>query len=152
MPIKFRCHQCRQLLGISRSQAGEHVDCPQCGRSVQVPVPKGRKPRQQPLPKPASGLISALEELSSLSGSFDQRQTLHATTDVSEFQPNPVAVVETKRPQPELVTVDESDSYEPPTELEESLAELADFETAGVYGVSPSSLHLVFASRPESSP
>ena len=41
MPIKFRCHHCRQMLGISQTRAGAIVDCPGCGRSLQVPLVDG---------------------------------------------------------------------------------------------------------------
>ncbi|MBL8848640.1 MAG: zinc ribbon domain-containing protein [Planctomycetaceae bacterium] len=37
MPIKFRCPNCRQFLGISPKKAGELTDCPACGRTVRVP-------------------------------------------------------------------------------------------------------------------
>jgi hypothetical protein len=69
MPIKFRCHQCRQFLGISRSQAGGVVDCPTCGRTIRVPDLDGTV---KPLPKPKldpkdSKLAAALNELASIS-------------------------------------------------------------------------------------
>jgi hypothetical protein len=45
MPIKFRCYQCNQLLGVSRSKAGKSVNCPKCGTGLVVPdageVPAG---------------------------------------------------------------------------------------------------------------
>lgn len=37
MQIKFRCQYCQQLLGISKSRAGARVDCPGCGRTINVP-------------------------------------------------------------------------------------------------------------------
>jgi hypothetical protein len=37
MPIKFRCYQCNQLLGVSRSKAGKAVNCPKCGTGLVVP-------------------------------------------------------------------------------------------------------------------
>ncbi len=37
MPIKFRCYHCKKFMGISRSKAGNVVDCPTCGRTVRVP-------------------------------------------------------------------------------------------------------------------
>jgi hypothetical protein len=37
MPIKFRCYQCNQLLGVSRSRAGKAVNCPKCGTGLVVP-------------------------------------------------------------------------------------------------------------------
>ncbi len=65
MPIKFRCDYCRQLLGISRSKAGQIVDCPTCGRVVRVPELDGRR---EPVPEPEmnladSELTGALAEL-----------------------------------------------------------------------------------------
>lgn len=65
MPIKFRCRHCRQFLGISRTKAGEIVDCPTCGRSVRVPLTDGKS---EPVPQPKldfqdSSLAGALDEL-----------------------------------------------------------------------------------------
>jgi hypothetical protein len=37
MPIKIRCYQCNQLLGVSRSKAGKAVNCPKCGTGLVVP-------------------------------------------------------------------------------------------------------------------
>ena len=68
MPIKFRCHYCRQFLGISQTKAGAVVDCPTCGRSVRVPELDGRV---APIPEPElnlddSELVQALDELASI--------------------------------------------------------------------------------------
>lgn len=68
MPIKFRCQQCRQFLGISRSKAGSVVDCPTCGRTIRIPDLDGTV---RPLPKPGldmqdSSLSRALDELASI--------------------------------------------------------------------------------------
>ncbi|MBC8290234.1 MAG: hypothetical protein H8E37_07945 [Planctomycetes bacterium] len=68
MPIKFRCHHCRQFLGISRAQAGGIVDCPTCGRTIRVPDLDGTV---SPLPRPGldpqdSKLAAALSELASI--------------------------------------------------------------------------------------
>ncbi|MCA9078733.1 MAG: hypothetical protein KDA93_27160 [Planctomycetaceae bacterium] len=65
MPIKFRCRHCRQFLGISRSQAGEITNCPQCGKAIRVPNLDGSV---TPIPPPKlnledSELANALNEL-----------------------------------------------------------------------------------------
>src|SRR3954453_19410979 len=39
VPIKFRCFQCNQLLGVSRSKAGSIVACPKCATELIVPAP-----------------------------------------------------------------------------------------------------------------
>jgi len=70
MPIKFRCQHCDQLMGISRSKAGDVVDCPTCGMSVRVP---GLDGEVAPLPQPKldlkdSELASALDELAAIGG------------------------------------------------------------------------------------
>jgi hypothetical protein len=79
MPIKFRCQQCRQFLGISRSKAGSVVDCPTCGRTIRIPDLDGTV---RPLPKPSldlhdSSLARALDELALIGASseddFDSR-------------------------------------------------------------------------------
>lgn len=70
MAIKFRCLHCQQLLGISTTKAGTIVDCPACGRSVNVPTEGGvakRTELKQPSSKD-SGLLNALQELSALGG------------------------------------------------------------------------------------
>ena len=48
MPIKFRCPNCQQFLGISRAKAGLVTDCPTCGRTIRVPELDGSV---KPLPR-----------------------------------------------------------------------------------------------------
>ncbi|MEO1998800.1 MAG: hypothetical protein ABGZ17_26435 [Planctomycetaceae bacterium] len=74
MPIKFRCQKCRQYLGISRSKAGQIVDCPTCGRSVRVP---GLDGQVVPLPTPAmdmqdASLVNALDALARIGDETEQ--------------------------------------------------------------------------------
>lgn len=68
MPIKFRCSYCRQFLGISRSRAGEIVDCPTCGRSIRVPGLDGSiQPTKEPERHVRDEQLSrALDELATL--------------------------------------------------------------------------------------
>ncbi len=69
MPIKFRCQKCRQFLGISRSRAGQIVDCPTCGRATRVP---GLDGTVEPLPGAPQldsrdpSLLNALDRLAEL--------------------------------------------------------------------------------------
>jgi DNA-directed RNA polymerase subunit RPC12/RpoP len=58
MPIKFRCGQCDQLLGIARRKAGAVVDCPTCGAKTIVP-----RPRENGEPPPKAGALSLLERV-----------------------------------------------------------------------------------------
>jgi hypothetical protein len=37
MPIRFRCRDCGQLLGIARRKAGAEVACPNCAKKLTVP-------------------------------------------------------------------------------------------------------------------
>lgn len=39
-PIKFRCHRCDKLLGVSARKAGAVVNCPECGAPLQIPTPE----------------------------------------------------------------------------------------------------------------
>lgn len=44
MPIRFRCTQCKQLLSVSRKQAGAETVCPACGMEVRVPTLESAQP------------------------------------------------------------------------------------------------------------
>lgn len=89
MPIKFRCQQCRQFLGISRAQAGEIVDCPTCGRTIRVPDLDGTV---KPLPQPGlkfddARLKNALDEIALIGdGDFrkDQSDVEAVSSDISD--------------------------------------------------------------------
>ena len=88
MPIKFRCQQCRQFLGISRSKAGSVVDCPTCGRTIRVPDLDGSV---KPLPKPSldlqdSSLEEALNEIASIGGDLDDEEFDAASVSDSDEQ------------------------------------------------------------------
>ena len=80
MAIKFRCPHCRQLLGISTTKAGTTVDCPACGRSVNVPHEGGvaTRPEQSMRPGAHPGLIDALHELTTFGTSEPPPGTLPA--------------------------------------------------------------------------
>jgi hypothetical protein len=90
MPIKFRCQHCRQFLGISRTKAGDVVDCPTCGRSVRVPNLDGTV---APVPEPRLNvheLAGALDELARIgeAGAADA-----ADEPADEFAPAPKPTV-----------------------------------------------------------
>jgi len=57
VPIKFRCHHCQQLLGVSRNRAGGVVACPRCAAELMVPDPDEpgvmTPEPQPPFPAPA---------------------------------------------------------------------------------------------------
>lgn len=61
MQIKFRCQYCQQLLGISKSRAGARVDCPGCGRTINVPGAAVQDPRDAS-DEPAAGRDNSLDE------------------------------------------------------------------------------------------
>jgi DNA-directed RNA polymerase subunit RPC12/RpoP len=79
VPIKFRCYQCNQLLGVARSKAGTVVNCPKCSAGLIVPDltepsepgPNPEPPqelssgpeRQEPQPTGAPGLEDLLAEI-----------------------------------------------------------------------------------------
>lgn len=82
MAIKFRCTYCRQLLGISTTKAGTTVDCPACGRSVNVPAEGGTAspPQQNLRPSDHPGLLDALHELSALGNPEASQSPASATS------------------------------------------------------------------------
>ncbi len=86
MQIKFRCQHCNQLLGISSSRAGARVDCPGCGRSIQVPGSANRAADSSATdpPAPSEGkrdqtlddALAALVQLSDQKSSSTARQSI----------------------------------------------------------------------------
>ena len=61
MPIKFRCVQCNQLLGVSPSKVGSVVSCPRC--AVELIVPEADAPPEVPRapePEPIPSILSSL--------------------------------------------------------------------------------------------
>jgi len=73
MPIRYRCPQCSQLLGIGVAQAGQLTQCPICGAAHRVPaalstdrVPiartEGRGLIRSPAPRPAGRAASSVPE------------------------------------------------------------------------------------------
>jgi hypothetical protein len=51
MPIRFRCPQCHQLMGIARRKAGTTVSCTACHSPVTVPA-EDDAPMTAPIPAP----------------------------------------------------------------------------------------------------
>lgn len=100
MPIKFRCPQCRQFLGISRSKAGEISDCPMCGKAVRVPDLDGTV---KPLPTPElnledSSLVDALGELAGIGAETESgvparlgAEDVRIAVELSSPAPEPIA-------------------------------------------------------------
>ncbi|MCA9082466.1 MAG: hypothetical protein KDA81_00355 [Planctomycetaceae bacterium] len=146
MPIKFRCHHCHQLLGISRSRASAVVDCPQCGRTLRVPDLDGRireLPQPGRLHQSDDNLLTALAELSRLNDAdTEPSETASAVTmgraaTVSSKHPHsaPVQLSATHQEDPIAFSAPEAtsaatddDSFEEsddPQILYEPLAELA---------------------------
>jgi phage FluMu protein Com len=60
--MKFRCFQCNQLLGVSRSKAGSVVKCPKCSTDLIVPEPdEGPVSVDQPsAPETTAAFLSAI--------------------------------------------------------------------------------------------
>ena len=61
VPIKFRCVECNQLLGVSPSKVGTVVSCPRC--AVELIVPEADDPSEVPRapePEPIPSILSSL--------------------------------------------------------------------------------------------
>ncbi len=122
MPIKFRCQQCRQFLGISRAQAGEVVDCPTCGRTIRVPELDGTV---KPLPEPGlrfddTRLKNALDEIAQIGDETPLKNKPHVEGAVDG-----IANREDGRPasRPGIGTLDEPKPIElPPSSAPEPVA------------------------------
>ena len=81
MPIKFRCQHCDQFLGIARSRAGAHVDCPRCGNVLRVPGNSTAASHQRGSSTSEDSLVSALSELSALANNTASDDPLPSSTD-----------------------------------------------------------------------
>lgn len=104
MPIKFRCTHCRQFLGISRSKAGEIVDCPTCGRTLRVPNLDGTA---DPLPDPELNLKD-----SELAGALHELARIGQTPPAEVKEPERPAVAPTPVPRT-IKTVQPAPAPEP---------------------------------------
>jgi hypothetical protein len=64
--IKFRCYQCNQLLGVSRTKAGKVVACPKCATELLIPelddppAPAGQSPASGTTPAFLAALDSGV--------------------------------------------------------------------------------------------
>jgi len=138
MPIKFRCQKCRQFLGISRSLAGQVVDCPTCGRATRVPNLDGSRkpiPAKPELDKADSSLLNALDQLAGLGtaptaqprngGTSDSAAALAKPAEPIPAEPlQPIAIVD-----PPAVADDGSDSDRHPVVIDDPTEPL---DSAGV--------------------
>ncbi len=80
-------------MGISRSKAGEVVDCPTCGLSVRVP---GLDGEVAPIPQPKldlkdSELSNALDELAAIGTNVTVDKQVHSDQDLDLQIPNSAA-------------------------------------------------------------
>jgi DNA-directed RNA polymerase subunit RPC12/RpoP len=55
-PIKFRCGQCKQLIGVARSKAGTVISCPRCDARLVAPEPDDGPADVVSSPPPSSSL------------------------------------------------------------------------------------------------
>lgn len=64
VPIRFRCTNCDQFMGIARRKAGSMVRCPACRREVAVPIDADDDPPSpDPNPPPALAPIAPRPDL-----------------------------------------------------------------------------------------
>ncbi|QDT33756.1 hypothetical protein [Thalassoglobus polymorphus] len=135
MPIKFRCPNCQQFLGISRSKAGSVTDCPTCGRTLRVPNLDGEV---SPLPPPRlnfedQDLQRALGALASLgpdgepvdvpTAQDSHPEELLEAVESDQAENIPVIVAE-PIPRSEPVDVASESEAATPVQLQEELAQL----------------------------
>lgn len=147
MPIKFRCQSCRQFLGISRSKAGQIVDCPTCGRATRVPNLDGSRepvPSRPELDSADSSLMSALDQLAELgrdaprpearpdtaaTASAEAHVEAHESAEPIALQPlAPVEVVEPPQTEPGLPGTAPRDATEDSADVLQKLAATASGE------------------------
>ena len=57
MPIRFRCTNCDQFMGIARRKAGSLVRCPACRREIVVPSDTDEPSTPTPAPAPRPDLF-----------------------------------------------------------------------------------------------
>jgi hypothetical protein len=88
MPIRFRCRNCQQLLGIARRKAGQSVRCPTCHRDVLVPPedeeppPGAAAPPGEPAPVAAAPPAAPAAGAPPLYERSDFDALLHGETDL----------------------------------------------------------------------
>jgi hypothetical protein len=109
-PIKFRCYQCNQLLGVARSRVGSVVACPKCATGLIVPDPdesaaKSDQPSSSELGPPSQGhspapettaaFLSALSEGLPIEIADIRPEDIRAVSGAPWIPPPPSSSVET---------------------------------------------------------
>jgi hypothetical protein len=87
--IKFRCYQCNQLIGASRSKAGTKVTCPKCSVGLIVPAPEVEA-EVEVEPEPAGSPRGAVAEPTS---AFLSGLAAGVPLDIADIRPEDIRVV-----------------------------------------------------------
>lgn len=112
MPVKFRCHHCNTFMGVSLRKRGQAVDCPQCGRRIQVP----EQDQEYSNEIETASLLSD-PDLSSALATLEQSP--ESSADSAEFSTTPSIIVDEQAIPPKPNLVEELSHFAPVAAVEE---------------------------------
>ena len=93
-PMKIRCYQCGQLLGVSRSKAGRVISCPKCASELTIPPLDALEIVEPPKLSPINEPEDDIEEIGNLEALPEEAP--------SDLEPIVPATVDTTAPAVDL--------------------------------------------------
>jgi hypothetical protein len=90
VPVKFRCYQCNQLLGVTRSKIGSVVACPKCATGLIVPDPDEASPAVAPATGQEAPSVPGPSPLAETTPAFLQALEAGLPVELADLRPEDI--------------------------------------------------------------